>query len=182
MKTYLLLLVGILGFASARAQGSVASPGSELRRLPATAAPYLLPPGATWATSDSAYLVSPARLRFYQRLHRHVLDTTAEEVCSARVASYARRLRVAQRAYDRLWREYRTADSVATGTLRQTQHSLARLDASLVYARTTLGHTTEQLHTLEAQLRRAERQARRRRWAYGLSGIGIGLLVGAVVW
>ena len=128
------------------------------------------------------YLVSPARLRFYQQLHRHTLDTSAENGRAALAASYVRSLQTAQHAYDQLQQDYHTADSVATITLEQTQRSLTQLDATLAQTEETLEQTTEQLRVLQTQLHRAERRARRRRRAYGLGGISIGLLVGAMAW
>lgn len=130
---------------------------------------------------DSVYQVPAARLRFYRRLRRQVRELSSAGAADSLIYSYARSLSDAQQAYDHLLRRYRTADSVATHSLQQTQRTLGLLRQSLDRTQATLEHTTAQLEQLQKQLRREQRRSRWQRLMYGAGGIGVGVLVGAAL-
>ncbi len=130
--------------------------------------------------ADSAYLISPARYRFYQQLHHYALDTTAR-ASDALITSYAHSLEATQRAYETLLERYQASDRVSAQTLRNTQLALGQLSRSLDQTQYALAQTARSLDEAKAQTRTARRRSLVQRLAYGASGIGTGLLIGLLI-
>lgn len=183
----LLLLMGVeLACAQSilPANGSGPQPTHEdsiLTDVPPAGLPRLVLPHTTFPTlTDSAYLISPARYRFYQRLHRHALDTAAE-ASGLLIASYARSLQETQRAYEGLLEQYQAADRLSAQTLRHTQLSLGQLSRTLDQTQYALAQTSHHLAAAEAEARVARRRSLVRRMAYGAGGVGVGLVLGLLL-
>jgi hypothetical protein len=149
--------------------------------LPRAGLPRLiLPHTALPVLTDSAYLISTARYRFYRQLHRLALDTTAQ-AGDLLIGSYARSLRETQHAYDTLLMHYQATDLLATQTLYGTQLSLAQLSRSLNQTQYALAQTAHHLEEAKDEARVARRRSLVQRLAYGAGGIGVGLVLGLLL-
>lgn len=185
MKGWLciLLLVGGTELALGQTASPTTNPVTEQAQandvqadLPQLLLPYApLPP-----LTDSVYLISPARYRFYRQLHRYVLDTTARAGDSL-ITSYAQSLRVTQLAYETLLERYQASDRRSAQTLRDTQRALGQLGRSLDQAQYSLTQTARSLDEAEAQARATRRRSWVQRLAYGAGGVGAGLVLGLLL-
>ena len=175
MKRWLVVLLVLSSVTSTYAQTTPPPVGLTEDR------PRLLLPHCTLPNlTDSAYLISPARYRLYQQIHRHLLDTTAGAGDSL-IVSYAQSLHAAQRAYDALFVRYQTSDHLANQTLRRTQLALGQLSRSLDQTQYTLRETSRTLNEAEGQLRAVRRRSLVQRLAYGAGGVGVGLVLGLLL-
>lgn len=176
--------LGLIWLSSLLVLGSVASAYAQSASPPVNLAEdrprLLLPQGEPLHLTDSAYLVSTARYRLYQQLHRHVLDTTAGAGDSL-VVSYAQSLQAAQWAYDTLLSQYQANDRLSTQTLHRTQLALGQLSRSLDQTQDALTETSRTLNEAKDQLRTARRRSLVQRVAYGAGGLGAGLLIGVLI-
>ena len=125
---------------------------------------------------DSLYLIRPERYRFYQRLHRYMADTAQYSAGASLLASYRGSLLRTQTAYDRLLRDYRSANSLSTHTLNTTRVTLHQLQQTLKRTETRLEASEQALHTVEEQAKAQRRRSFFRGLAYG-SGLGASLVV-----
>ena len=163
----------MIGSASmGQAQSWLANPDSFVR------SPRLLVPGTTLRiTSDSAYLVTPERYRFYQKLHHYLADSTTAGACSRLITSYEESLQETQRAYNYVLRQYQAADSLSARSMHRTQLTLGQLSRTLDQTQYSLEQTTQTLNEVEEQLKREQHRSFFRRIAYGASGVGAGMLL-----
>ena len=185
MKGWLgiLFLLGGAGLAAAQTALPSTSPVAEPPGAvcPQADVPQLLLPHTSLPLlTDSAYLISPARYRFYQQLHRYVLDTTARAGDSL-VTSYARSLQETQHAYETLLERHQTSSQLATQTLRNTQIGLGQLGRTLDQTQYALEQTARSLEAAEAQARVARRRSLVRHLVFGAGGIGAGLALGLLL-
>ncbi len=178
-----LLLLGGAGCAVAQ---TTLPPATSTTERPGVACPVadipqlLLPYTPLPPLTDSAYLVSVARYRFYQQLHRHALDTTARTADSL-IASYAQSLRETQQAYDTLLGQYLTSNEHAAQTLRSTQLGLGQLGRTLDQTQYALAQTAHRLEEAKAQTQAARRRSLMQRLAFGAGGVGAGLILGLLL-
>jgi hypothetical protein len=183
MKHWLtiLLLLGVVKLANAQTALPPSHPASEHVLGAQADIPHLvLPRTLLPPLTDSAYLISPARFRFYQQLHRHVLDATAG-AGDPLIISYAQSLQATQRTYDTLLVRYRASNQLSAQTLRRTQLALGQLGRSLDQAQYALAQTARSLEEAKAQARAARRRSLVQRVAYGAGGLGAGLLIGLLL-
>ena len=181
MKKAARVLVGILliftSLGSVWAQSSLAATDSLV------GSPRLLQPGSRLhITGDSVYLIGKQRYRFYQKLHRYLADSTTGSACLSLITSYEHSLQETQRAYEHLLQQYRAADSLSARTLYSTQVSLGQLGRSLDQANDTLEQTVRALAQAEEQLQREQRRSFFRQLGCGAAGVGVGLLLMALLW
>ncbi len=185
MKRWLIILLLLGGVGAAFAQTTSPTPNSapEQTRTNNTQADIpqlLLPRTMLPPLSDSAYLISPSRYRFYRQLHRYALDTSSR-VSDSLIISYAQSLQTTQRAYDTLLERYQASDQLSAQTLRSTQLALGQLSRSLNQTQYALAQTTRSLEEAEAQARAARRRSLVQRLAYGAGGVGVGLVLGLLL-
>ena len=185
MKGWLtiLLLLGGAGLATAQTVSPSSGPAvehPEANDSPADVPQLVLPRSPLPPLTDSAYLISPARYRFYRQLHRYVLDTTVR-AGDLLTTSYAQSLQATQRAYETLLERYQASDRLSAQTLRDTQRALGQLSRSLDQTQYALTQTARSLDEAEAQARTARRQSLVQRLAYGAGGLGAGLLLGLLI-
>ncbi len=185
MKHWLtiLFLLGGVGLVKAQTASPPTHPApahTETHDAQADIPRLVLPRTPLPPLTDSAYLISPARFRFYQQLHRYALDTTvrAGEVL---ITSYAQSLQATQRAYDTLLERYQASDQVSAQTLRRTQLALGQLSRSLDQTQYALAQTSRSLDEAKAQARVARRRSLVQRVAYGAGGVGVGLVLGLLL-
>ena len=185
MKHWLtiLLLLGVAGLVKAQTALPPIHPATaypEAHRAQADVPQLVLPRTPQQPLTDSVYLISPARYRFYQQLHRYALDTTFR-AGDALITSYAQSLQATQRAYDTLLERYQASDQLSAQTLRRTQLALGQLSRSLDQTQYALAQTTRSLDEAKAQARTARRRSLVQRVAYGAGGVGAGLLIGLLL-
>lgn len=185
MKNWLSILLLLAGTGVATAQTALpetnpATAQAGADRAQADIPQLLLPRVPLPLLTDSAYLVSPARYRFYQQLHRYALDTTARASDSL-ITSYAQSLQATQRAYETLLEQYHASDRRSAQTLRETQLALGQLGRSLDQTQYVLAQTARSLDEAEGQARAARRRSLVPRLAYGAGGIGAGLVLGLLL-
>ena len=185
MKHWLtiLFLLGVVGLVKAQTALPSTHPATvypEAHRAQIDVPQLVLPRTPRQPLTDSVYLISPARYRFYRQLHRYALDTTVR-ASDALITSYAQSLQATQRAYDTLLERYQASDQLSAQTLRRTQLALGQLSRSLDQTQYALAQTTRSLDEARAQARTARRRSLVQRLAYGAGGLGAGLLIGLLV-
>ena len=185
MKRWLpiLLLLGVVGLVKAQTALPPTHPAiepAEAHSAQADIPRLVLPRTPLPPRTDSVYLISPARYRFYRQLHRYALDTTFR-AGDALIISYAQSLQATQRAYDTLLERYQASDQLSAQTLRRTQLALGQLSRSLDQTQYALEQTTRRLEEAEVQARAARRRSLVQRLAYGAGGVGAGLLLGLLL-
>ena len=187
MKHWLtiLLLLGVAGLVKAQTASPLplthpAPEHTKTNGAQADIPQLVLPHTPRQPLTDSAYLISPARYRFYRQLHRYALDTTVR-AGDALITSYAQSLQATQRAYDTLLERYQASDQLSAQTLRRTQLTLGQLSRSLDQTQYALAQTTRSLDEAKAQARTARRRSLVQRVAYGAGGVGAGLLIGLLL-
>jgi len=181
MKKFIFLFIFSTGFAT-----NIFSQSGNMKSIPvdyctSTSSPLLFLKGDTVrVTCDTIYLMNPIRYTFYKNIHKATL-AGSDSVCNKLLNAYELRLAEHEQAYNKLLDNSKQAEKISLDMIAYSQKSLAGTQKTLEFTQTTLDQSLKSIDMAHDYIRQAKWNSKGQKLLTGISGFGIGLLVGVLL-
>jgi len=162
------------------------SQSGNMRSVPydyctSTKSPLLFVKGDTiQVTCDSIYLMNVMRYNFYKNIHKATL-AGKDSVCARLLNAYEQRLIEHEQAYNKLLDNSKQAEKVSLDLIAYSQKSLAGTQKTLEFTQTTLDQSLKSIDMAHDYIQKAKWNSKGQKLLTGISGVGIGLLLGILI-